>query len=54
MLKALYPRDDIDYMSRKGGRGFTNIEHSVDSSIQRFKEYIKKEQRNPNYSTVQQ
>ena len=38
MLKALYPRDDVDrvYVSRKeGGRGLTNHVNSVDASIQR-------------------
>ena len=43
--KALHPRDDVDrlYVSRKeGGRGFANIEDSVDASIQRFEDYIQK------------
>ena len=45
MHKALHPTDDIDrpYVSRKeGGRGLTNIEDSVDASIQRLKDYIQK------------
>ena len=43
--KALHPRDDVDrlYVSRKkGGRGITGIEDSVDASIQRFEDYIEK------------
>ena len=45
MHKALHPRDDVDrlYVSRKeGGRGLASIENSVDTSIQRFKDYIGK------------
>ena len=44
MLKALYPRDDVDrlYVSRKEtGGGLTRIKDSVDASIQRF-DYIEK------------
>ena len=39
--KALHPRDDVDtlYVSRKkGGRGLTSIEDSVDESIQRLED----------------
>ena len=45
MHKALHLRDDGDrrYVSRKeGGRGLTNIEDSVDASIQRLEDYIEK------------
>ena len=45
MHKGLYPRDDVDrpYVSRKeGGRGLASIEDSVDESIQRLEDYIKK------------
>ena len=45
MHKALHPRDDVDrlYVSRKkGGRGLTSIEDSVDASIQRLEDYIEK------------
>ena len=45
MHKALHPKDDIDrlYVSRKeGGRGLASIEDSVDASIQRLDNYIKK------------
>ena len=45
MDKALHPRDDVDilYVSRrKGGRGLTSIEDSVDTLIQRFEDYIQK------------
>ena len=45
MHKALHPRDDVDrlYVSRKeGGRELASIEDSVDASIQRLKDYIKK------------
>ena len=45
MHKALHPRDDADrqYVSRKeGGRRLASIQDSVDASIQRFEDYIKK------------
>ena len=45
MHKALHPREDVDrlYVSRKaGGRGLTSIEDSIDASIQRFEDYIRK------------
>ena len=45
MHKALYPRDDVDklYVPRKeGGRGLFSTEDSVDTSIQRFEDYIEK------------
>ena len=45
MYKALHPRGDIDrpYISRKeGGRGLDSIEDSVDTSIRRLEDYIKK------------
>ena len=44
MYKALHPRDNVDrlYVSRKGGRGLASIEDSVESSIQRFEDYIGK------------
>ena len=45
MHKALHPRDDIDrlYVSRKeSGRRFVSIEDSVDSSIRRLEDCIKK------------
>ena len=48
MHKALHPRDDVDrlYVPRKeGGRGLTSIEDSVDTSIQRFEDYIEKHER---------
>ena len=48
MHKALNPRDDVDrlYELRKeGGRGPTSIEDSVDASIQRLEDYIKKHER---------
>ena len=43
MHKALHPRDDVDrlYVSRKkGGRGHTSTEDSIDASIQRLEVYI--------------
>ena len=43
--KAIHPRDDIDklYVSRKEGRrGYASIENTVDASIRRFEDYIKK------------
>ena len=45
MHKALHPRDDVDrlYVPRKeGGRGLASIEDSVDTSMQRLKDYIEK------------
>ena len=45
MHKALDPRDDVNrlYVSRKEGRrGLASIGDSVDTSIQRFKDYIEK------------
>ena len=44
MHKALHPRDDLDrlHVSIKGGRGPANIKDSVDASIQRLEDYIKK------------
>ena len=45
MHKALHPRDDVDrlYVSKKdGGRGLASIENSVDASIQRQEDYIKR------------
>ena len=45
MFKAFHPRDDVDrlYMSRReGGRGHANSEDSVDTSVQRLKDYIRK------------
>ena len=45
MHKALHPWDNVDrlYVSRKeGGRGLASIEDSVDTSIQRLKDYIVK------------
>ena len=49
MHEALHLRDDVDrlYVSRKeGGRGLASIEHSVDASIQRLKDYIKNTKEN--------
>ena len=48
MHKALHPRDDVDrlYVTRKeGGRGLASIKDSVDASIQRLEDYIKKHKR---------
>ena len=45
MHKALHPRDDVDrlYVSRKrGGRGLTSMEDSVDALIQRLEDSIEK------------
>ena len=44
MHKVLHPRDDIDrlYVSRKGERGLTCIEDSMNASIWGFKDYFKK------------
>ena len=48
MHKALFPREDVDrlYEPRKeGGRGLASIEDSVDTSIQRLKDYLEKHKR---------
>ena len=48
MHKALHPKNDVDrlYVPRKeGGRGLASIEDSVDTSIQRLEDYIKKHER---------
>ena len=49
MHKALHPRDDVDrllYVPRKeGGRELVSIRDSVDTSIQRLKDYIEKHER---------
>ena len=45
MHKVLHPRDDVDrlFVSRKEGRReLGSIEDSVDASIQRLEDYIKK------------
>ena len=45
MLKALRRRDDVDrlYALRKEGeRGLANIEDSVDATVQRLEDYLKK------------
>ena len=45
MHKVLHPRDDVYrlYVSRKeGGRKLASIEDSVDASIQRLEDYIRK------------
>ena len=45
MQKALHPTDDIDRLCvfrKEGGRGLTDIEESVDLSMQRLKDYIQK------------
>ena len=52
MHKALHPRDDVNrlYESRKRGRVFASIEDSVDASIQRLEDYIKKVLRKTDHS----
>ena len=48
MHKVLHPRDDVhrQYVSRKeGGKGLASIENSVDVSILRLEDYIKKHER---------
>ena len=45
MHKVLHPRNDVDrlYVSRRErGRGLDSIEDSVDTSIQRFEDYVQK------------
>ena len=57
MHKALHLIDgrDILYVSRKrGGRGFTNIQDSVDGSMQRLGYCIKKAQRKTDKSDQKQ
>ena len=53
MHKALHPGDDVDrpYGSRKQEeRGLISIENSVNASIQKVENYIKKIQRKTDYS----
>ena len=55
MHKALHHRDDIDrlYVSRKeGGRGLVSVEDSVDTSLRRLKDYIKKSKCNANNTRI--
>ena len=57
MHKTLHPKDDIDrlYVSRKERRrGLVSIEGSVDTSIRRIEDNIKKEIRQTNYSEHKQ
>ena len=42
MHKALHPRDDVDRLYVYGGRGLTSTEDSIDASIQRLENFIKK------------
>ena len=44
MHKALHPRGDVNrlYVSRKEGRELASNEDSIDASIQRLEDYIKK------------
>ena len=52
MHKALHPRDDVDYVTRKErGRGLTSIGDSVDASIQRLKDFIEKQRGRLNTTT---
>ena len=51
MQKVSDTKDDVDriYVPRKqGGRGLASIEDSVDTSIQRLKDYIEKHERGLN------
>ena len=55
--KASHLRDDVDkrYVSRKeGGRGLTSIQDSIDASIQRLGDYIKKVRRKTDYNKQKQ
>ena len=48
MHKALHRRDDVDRLCisiKEGGRGLASIEDSVDTLIQRLKDYIEKHER---------
>ena len=48
MHKAIHPRYDVErlYVSRKEGRrGLASIKDSVDASIQRFEDYMRKHER---------
>ena len=44
MLKTLHPRDDIDrlYVLRNSGRAFASIDDTIDASIKRLQDFIKK------------
>ena len=58
MHKALPPSDDVDrlYVPKKneGGRGIARIEDSVDTSIQRLEDYIKKTRTRTDYGHQKQ
>ena len=57
MHKALYSKDDRDriYVSRKeGGRGLTNNEDNVDTSIRHLEDYIKKYKEMTDYKDEKQ
>ena len=41
MHKALHPIDDIDYTSRKEGKGLVSTEDFITTSIQGIVEYVK-------------
>ena len=48
MHKALHPKDDVDrlhVLRKEGGRGLASIDDSVDTSIQRLKDFIEKNER---------
>ena len=48
MHNTLYPRDDLDRLNvsrKEGRRGLASIEDTVDTSIQRLKDYIEKHER---------
>ena len=58
MYKMLHLRDDIDwlYMTRNEGRGLASIEFSVDTSIRRLEDNIKRAKkllRRPETQTTQ-
>ena len=45
MHKALHPRDEVDRLyvsSKEEGKGLTSIEDTVETSIQRFEDYMEK------------
>ena len=41
IYKALNPRDDKEYIHKKGGKGLARIENCVDASKQKLEDYIK-------------
>ena len=56
-VKALHPSDEVDRLyvsSKEWGGGLASVEGSIDASIQRYEDYIKKAQRKTIHSHQKQ